>query len=122
MTQTLINIGTSANDGTGDTIRGAFANTNNNFTEVYHVATYGSDTSNGAFGVANTGNVRSSYSAAHSNNAYYNANLAFDLANTANQKATVNGPYDTDYEAGVNGISIGGLYYRSTGNVHVRLA
>lgn len=35
MAQITINIGTVANDGTGDTLRGAFANTNNNFTELY---------------------------------------------------------------------------------------
>jgi len=35
MAQILINIGAVANDGTGDTLRAAFANTNNNFTELY---------------------------------------------------------------------------------------
>lgn len=36
MAQRIINIGTIANDGTGETLRGAFANTNNNFTELYN--------------------------------------------------------------------------------------
>lgn len=36
MAQRIINIGTVANDGTGETLRGAFANTNNNFTELYN--------------------------------------------------------------------------------------
>ena len=35
MAQELINIGTIANDGTGDTIRGSGIKINNNFTEVY---------------------------------------------------------------------------------------
>ena len=35
MAQRTINVGTAANDGTGDTIRGAFTNVNANFTEVY---------------------------------------------------------------------------------------
>jgi hypothetical protein len=35
MAQKTINVGTVANDGTGDTIRGAFTNVNANFTEVY---------------------------------------------------------------------------------------
>jgi len=35
MAQKIINVGTVANDGTGDTIRGAFTNVNANFTEVY---------------------------------------------------------------------------------------
>ena len=35
MAQELINIGTTANDGTGDTIRGSGLKINNNFTEIY---------------------------------------------------------------------------------------
>lgn len=35
MPQRIINVGSTANDGTGDSIRGAFQNVNNNFTEVY---------------------------------------------------------------------------------------
>ena len=35
MAQITINVGTVANDGTGDTLRGAFSNTNSNFTELY---------------------------------------------------------------------------------------
>ena len=35
MAQKIINVGTVANDGSGDTIRGAFTNVNANFTEVY---------------------------------------------------------------------------------------
>lgn len=35
MTQQLVNIGTTANDRTGDTWRGAFDKTNDNFTELY---------------------------------------------------------------------------------------
>jgi hypothetical protein len=36
MPQITINIGTVANDGTGQTLRGAFSNTNSNFTELYN--------------------------------------------------------------------------------------
>ena len=35
MAQEIINVGTSPNDGTGDTLRGAFVKTDNNFTELY---------------------------------------------------------------------------------------
>ena len=35
MTKLTINIGTAANDGTGDTLRNAFDKTNQNFTELY---------------------------------------------------------------------------------------
>lgn len=68
MSQIIINIGGVPNDGTGDTLRGAFANTNNNFTELYSL--------NGiVFDKANT--ACSSVASA-----YNNSNLAFDKANT----------------------------------------
>lgn len=35
MAQQIINVGTSANDGTGDALRNAFIKTNDNFTDVY---------------------------------------------------------------------------------------
>lgn len=40
MTKQTINIGTNANDGTGDPLRTAFSKTNDNFTELY-TKTYG---------------------------------------------------------------------------------
>lgn len=47
MTKQVINVGTSANDGTGDTLRSAAIKINSNFTEVYN-------TSQAAFDRANT--------------------------------------------------------------------
>jgi hypothetical protein len=46
MTQQIINVGTSANDGTGDPLRVAFEKINNNFTELYATgfATYETST------------------------------------------------------------------------------
>jgi hypothetical protein len=38
MTQQVINVGTTANDGTGDALRDAFIKTNANFTEIYNVS------------------------------------------------------------------------------------
>jgi hypothetical protein len=35
MSQEIINVGTSANDGTGDSLRNAFIKTNDNFTDIY---------------------------------------------------------------------------------------
>lgn len=35
MTQQIINVGVSANDGTGDPLRTCFQKTNSNFTELY---------------------------------------------------------------------------------------
>ena len=56
MAQKIINIGSVANDGTGDTIRGAFNNVNANFTEVYNTVIetgLAFDTANAAFDEAN---------------------------------------------------------------------
>ena len=36
MAQQLLNVGSSANDGTGDTLRAAMIKTNENFTELYN--------------------------------------------------------------------------------------
>ena len=41
MSKQTINIGTTANDGTGDTLRDAMDITNDNFTELYNVAGWG---------------------------------------------------------------------------------
>lgn len=60
MAKQTINIGSAANDGTGDTLRAAFTKTNHNFTEVYGSAQE-------AFNQANTGTVL--------------AQAAFDAAN-----------------------------------------
>ena len=68
MAQITINVGTVANDGTGDTLRGAFQNVNSNFTELYSnvAAIAGMDLSQ--FREANA--------------AYTTANAAFNKANT----------------------------------------
>lgn len=38
MTQQIIDVGSTANDGTGDPLRTAFTKTNDNFTELYNPA------------------------------------------------------------------------------------
>lgn len=43
MAQQLINIGTSPNDGSGDSLRTAFSKINNNFTELYNTASQASN-------------------------------------------------------------------------------
>jgi len=86
MAKITINVGSAANDGTGDTLRGAFQNVNANFTELYA-------------SVANTANLDLSqyYSANASfstaNLAYGIANLAYDKANTANLLAYQSNSY-----------------------------
>jgi len=53
MAQQLINIGTDANDGTGDSLRAAFDKANDNFNELYAAGAAGSnlDLSNNDVGV-----------------------------------------------------------------------
>ena len=43
MAQQIINTGAVANDGTGDPLRTAFTETNNNFTEIYTAGPVGSN-------------------------------------------------------------------------------
>lgn len=74
MAQKIINVGTVANDGTGDTIRGAFTNVNANFTEVYGNVSNLTTTLAGMDLGQNT-TIQASYNT---------ANLAFDKANSVN--------------------------------------
>jgi hypothetical protein len=95
MAQKLINIGTVANDGTGDTIRGAFTNVNANFTEVYsNVATLVS---------GQTSNVSTLNTAISS--AYTVANAAYNQANSANVLAYNTGIGANTYAATIVGYS-----------------
>jgi hypothetical protein len=74
MSQKLINVGTVANDGTGDTIRGAFSNVNANFTEVYN-------------NISNVTATISSIDSGQNNTilaAYTTANAAYTETNTVN--------------------------------------
>ena len=107
MAQKIINVGTVANDGTGDTIRGAFTNVNANFTEVYgnissltaivdsidldqnitvqtsfDTTNVAFNTANAAFGKSNLtyGVINSAFTVA--NAAYNNANVGFAAANS----------------------------------------
>lgn len=75
MAKQVINIGTAANDGSGDPLRTAFTKTNENFTEVYN-------TSQSSFNLANTVNVSVQSSFGQANTANVKAQAAFDKANT----------------------------------------
>lgn len=83
MTKLTINIGTVANDGTGDSIRGAFTNVNSNFTEVYNNVTSLAVTLTGAYGQANSANTLAYNSSVAANNwSNYYANLVGTSANS----------------------------------------
>lgn len=61
MTQQVINIGATANDGTGDPIRVAFTKCNNNFSELYSKSAAGSNldiTANEIAATNSNGNVQ----------------------------------------------------------------
>ena len=77
MAQKIINVGTVANDGTGDTIRGAFTNVNANFTEVY--GNIASLTANiASIDLDQNATIQASFNV---------ANYAFSQANSANTLA-----------------------------------
>jgi hypothetical protein len=65
MAKQTINIGSTANDGTGDPLRTAFNKANENFTEVYDIA-------NSAFAQANTGGNSFDQDLNTSNNVTFN--------------------------------------------------
>ena len=78
-TQEVINIGTSSNDGTGDTIRVAFRKTNNNFAEMY------SSTSNATANLVILDDKVETYYGdllQLGGTAFDTANNAYDLSNT----------------------------------------
>ena len=111
MTQQIINVGTFANDGSGDTIRVAFTKTNNNFTELYNTVAILANTdvldlsrtdsaflqANMAYGKANSANILAQAAFDFANTivsdtqidpfARTHANAAFDTANAANTLA-----------------------------------
>lgn len=61
MTQQIVNVGGSANDGTGDPLRTAFTKINNNFTELYTTGAAGANfnlTDNDIQATNSNGNVR----------------------------------------------------------------
>lgn len=100
MAQKIINVGTVANDGTGDTIRGAFTNVNANFTEVYSnisnltavVAGIDLDqdaTIQASYNTANAAFAAGNVEFAFSNTVYAVVNSVFTVANAAYNNANV---------------------------------
>ena len=92
MAQKTINVGTVANDGTGDTIRGAFTNVNANFTEVYaNIAGLTANVASIDLGQNTT--IQASFNV---------ANAAFAQANSANTVA-----YNVGISANLFSIDVG---------------
>lgn len=92
MSKQLINVGTAANDGTGDTLRTAAIKINSNFTEVYTTSQLSYNQGNvatqlaqNAFDYANTivSDIQiDPWARNQSNISFDTANLAFDTANS----------------------------------------
>lgn len=106
MSQKIINVGTVANDGTGDTIRGAFTNVNANFTEVYN------NTANLTATLAAidlTQNTSIALVSDHANAAYDQANtvnvLAYNIGTSANLYAVDVGTAGNAYAVAVGASS-----------------
>jgi hypothetical protein len=103
MSQQNINYGTTANDGTGDTLRNAAIKMNANFSETYQTgslafnqANSASSFANGAFTAANvsqtidnTQNTNISSAQSYANSAYGQANSAASFANSAFAQANL---------------------------------
>lgn len=88
MTKEIINTGTVANDGSGDTLRTSFIKTNNNFTELYN---------HHANNFANVSNLQSSVVSLSqtSNSTISLAQAAFNRANLSNDVVFVTSSYET---------------------------
>lgn len=109
MAQKIINVGTVANDGTGDTIRGAFTNVNANFTEVY--GNIASLTANiASIDLDQNATIQASFNV---------ANYAFSQANSANTVAYTIGAsgnlYSISVGAAGNAYSV---FIGSSGNAY----
>ena len=98
MTQKIINVGTVANDGTGDTIRGAFTNVNANFTEVYGNISSMTATLAGIDTSQNT-TIQASYNVANASFAFSNSvnTLAYNIGSSANLFAVSVGAAGNNY-------------------------
>lgn len=94
MARQTINVGTAANDGTGDTLRAASQKINSNFIELYNdlgIVQPAYIQANAAFNKANSANslAQAAFDRANTANAaviqstYDHANAAFDQANTS---------------------------------------
>ncbi len=74
MSQIIINVGSTSNDHTGDTLRGAFINVNANFTEVYDQFSGINAIASNAYDQANAANVLAYNTSINANNVGINAN------------------------------------------------
>lgn len=114
MAQKIINVGTVANDGTGDTIRGAFTNVNANFTEVYDNISSMTVTLAGIDTTQNT-TIQASYNVANAAFAFSNSvnTLAYNIGTSANLFSASVGVAGNNYTNAVG--AAGNAYAASVG-------
>lgn len=84
MAQQTLNLGTTANDGTGDTLRAAGLKINSNFTEVYSNVSSAQTTAQAAYNAANS---YSSVDVTFTQASFNTANLAIIIGQNAYNKA-----------------------------------
>jgi len=109
MTQQIINVGTVANDGQGDSLRAAFIKSNDNFTELY----------NSAITVPTIVNGNS--------NVFVNANstIAFAVAGVSNvmvvgsNLVTITGDLNVSGNASLTGNIVGDAIYNGTTSIQI---
>ncbi len=129
MTQQIINVGTVANDGTGEALRTAFEAVNDNFTEVYTAGPVGSNVviANNTISVNGTngnlilqgngiGNVITNSSVRPQTDA------VFDLGHPSYRYDTVYATYFQGNGAGLTGISVSAGSQILNANSNVRIA
>ena len=129
MTQQIINVGTAANDGTGEGLREAFTAVNDNFTEIYTAGPVGSNVviANNTISINGThgnlilqgngiGNVVTNSSVRPSTDA------VFDLGATNFRYDTVHAAYFQGNGAGLTGITVSAGSQILNANSNVRIA
>ena len=129
MTQQIINVGTVANDGTGEPLRTAFDAVNDNFTEVYAAGPVGSNVviANNTISINGTngnlilqgngiGNVVTNSSVRPS------VDAVFDLGSSSYRYDTVYAAYFQGNGAGLTGITVSAGSQILNANSNVRIA
>ena len=145
MAKQIINVGTSANDGTGDTLRASQVKANANFTELYNqglqeITDVNNETTNDiiCMGTIETNNLRlvDGYLDFDGNTAWIRqndvghefglkcngSNNEFTFPNFTGTVGVINtaGNFANDTAAAAGGVPVGGLYHTS-GAVKIRL-
>ena len=125
MAKQTINIGTTANDGTGDPLRTAFDKVNSNFTELYNDDAGDVNSVNAGTGISvdqTTGDVTVTNTAPDQTVSLTDGTGISTSGTYPNFTITNTGTLDTTTDNGAtttNSITVGGLHVNSTGAVEM---